>query len=179
MMFGTPVDVRVKVFLHPDTDPPFHFESDDLSVGLNNELTFVNNHRHGFRIHYDLQDPTHGFLFPGKTLPDHLNEAVYVKPHAPCPQTKSKWGQFTPERVDNGGKTLVVWNKNESPVKFGYTLRVINSAGQWLPLDPTGDNQNGPTSPFVNYLAVGAIAVTTGGLSALATVLVARPLFCS
>lgn len=181
-MPGDPKPVDVNVFIDdPTTDPPrFRFETTQLPMGPDNHLHFANCGHPGFCIYYHLQDPTHGYLFPEASLyphppgpkDEHLNQALYSAVGTNCPTSSGQWGQFKAFAVENAGRTLVVHNKNQSPASFGYTLRVTNDAGQsYLPLDPGGTNTNGPSRSLTStYLATGTVAVTTGILSALATV---------
>ena len=174
-----PMDVHVQVFLHPgDPRGDFHFETTDLPMGADNVLFFKNCGHPGFYIHYDLQDPTNGYLFPESSLfppnppKQNLKAAIWCQQNPGCPAAPSQWGQFSGRDVTNGGKTLVVHNKNQSPQDFGYTLRVTNDGGaSYLPLDPGGTNQNGPARNFTVAagVAVGAIAgsVITLGAQAL------------
>lgn len=162
-----PMEVHVQVFLHPgDPRGDFHFETTDLPMGPNNFLYFRNWGFPGFLIHYDLQDPTHGYLFPESSLfppnppNQHLREALFASSQPGCPSSASNWGQFAGDEVRNGGKTLVVYNRNRTPLIFGYTLRVTNDRGaNYLPLDPGGQNKNGPSR---------AIEATTAVFAAIA-----------
>ena len=143
-----PKHVHVKVFIEdPDVDPPkFHFTSDDLRVGPNNELTFKNNGHAGFTISFDLQQPSHGFQFPGNEM---ARQAVWSKfGERECPKSPAS-EVFTEPRVSQDKLSLRVHNRNsESDTgMFGYTLRVTNDGGSnHLPLDPGGVNQNGPSN---------------------------------
>src|SRR5215208_2587251 len=96
-----PKEVHVKVFLHPTSNPKFHFETSDLPLGPDNSLTFENHGHPGFYVHYDLQEPIHGHLFPGDTIDDHLDEALFSKAQSSCPSTKGQWGQFKAKEVTN------------------------------------------------------------------------------
>lgn len=170
-----PKPVDVKVFIdNPATDPPqFHFETTHLPMGPNNHLHFQNCGHPGFYVHYHLQDPTHGYVFPEESMyphppgpkDEHLNQALYSAVGTACPTSSGQWGQFTALRVENAGRTLVVWNKNESPVDFGYTLRVTSNGGQnYLPLDPGGTNTNGPSLyalTTTTLMVAGAAATAT------------------
>ena len=173
-MSGVPKKVHVNVILHPaGSNPPFHFATTDLPLGPNNVLTFVNSGHPGFHVYYDLDDSQNpGYLFPDSPIPDHLGEALYSKPQAGCPNNKGQWGQFKALGVENSGKTLLVHNRNQSIVNFGYTLRVTKDGGaSYLPLDPGGVNQNGPQRNFslAVVLIVGAVvgSLLTIGAEAL------------
>jgi len=167
-----PMEVLVQVFLHPGgPQGDFHFETTDLPMGGNNFLYFRNWHFPGFCIHYELQEPTHGYRFPESSLfppnppNQHLRAALYAQPHPGCPTSASHWGQFAAQSVENSGRTLVVRNKNQTPLEFGYTLRVTSDGGvTYLPLDPGGLNKNGSASVSVTStviaVAVGTMAAT-------------------
>lgn len=179
-----PVNINV-VLERPGSNPPFRLTSNDVVVGPDNEITFANDKHPGFWIFFHLDNSNNpGYFFPNNPL-----AAMWSKTEddaGRCPDAWQHWEQFFPKavhKVKGVNTKLVVRNINGYETKFGYTLRVTKTPndddGDFLDLDPGGTNTNGPSSPLVNYLAVGAIAVTTGVLSALATVLLARPLFCS
>jgi hypothetical protein len=160
-----PMEVHVLVFLHPgDPKGDFHFETTDLPMGPNNFLYFRNWGFPGFYIHFDLQEPTLGYLFPeSKLFPpnppnQHLRAALFASSQPGCPTSPSNWGQFDGEKVINNGKTLVVWNKNQTRRDFGYALQVTKDGGAtYLPLDPGGQNKNGP-SRAIDWAVVAAAA---------------------
>lgn len=163
-----PMEVHVQVVLHPgDPNGDFHFETTDLPMGPKNFLYFRNWGFPGFLIHYDLQDPKDEYVFPESSLfppnppNQHLREALYARSQPGCPTSASNWGQFEGEEVLNGGKTLVVYNKNQTPRDFAYTLRVTNDGGKtYLPLDPGGQNKNGPSRAI--QLTTAVIAAAAG-----------------
>lgn len=135
-----PKEARVTVRIDSVDPLSFEFETNDLPKGPNkNELVFKNGKGHeGFHIYYTL-DGADGYRFP----PD-LDDACFVAQgsRSECPSQASKWGQFQPLGIEDQGRTLKVWNKNDSVHDFAYTLRTSNGAG-WLELDPGGINQNG------------------------------------
>ena len=143
-----PREVHVNVFIdNPDVRAPkFHFESHDLDVGPKNELTFTNDHHPGFNITFNLQPPTHSYLFP---KPQDATDGVWSKfGNSECPQSQAR-EVFTEPRVSSSRESLTVHNRNrqDDTGLFGYTLRVTrDGGGTYLPLDPVGDNQNGPRS---------------------------------
>lgn len=172
-----PDPLRFRVVQSPKNDP-------QLPTKANGDLIFENDEHPGFDIHFELQGDTHGYFFPHD---NDKKKAVWSQFGTDCPTgPQGVWDVFKPVRTVHSPcnppeiRTLIVHNRNaNADGDFMYNLRVVNGAGDWLPLDPGGTNTNGPSSPLVNYLAVGGIAVTTGVLSALATVVLARPLFCS
>lgn len=146
----SPKTVTVDVVLKPNKSPPFELETNDLPVGKDGELIFRNDHFPGFIIHFRLKHPSHGYLFPDSSIPDHLDESLYSSPGASCPTSKGQWGQFKAQSVEDNGRTLVVRNMNGFKTKFGYTLRVTDDAGaSYLDLDPIGGNENGPISAAI------------------------------
>lgn len=165
--------VNVKVVLEPPgSNPPFHFESDDLPIGKDNVIYFSNCGKFkGFLIHYTIDNSANpGFLFPTHAHGnDHLDQALWVSETGPCPRKATYWDSvFKARSVENGGRTLVVWNKNAKVQDFFYTLRVVNGAN-WLDLDPGGSNQNGGIQRF-RSLAATATAGAVAAISAIATV---------
>ena len=94
---------------------------------------------------------------------NYLDEALWATQSGGCPTAACKWDVFEAKREDNGGRTLVVKNKNEVAENFAYTLRVANGAN-WLNLDPGGVNQNGG-SPFTSSaLLVGGAGLVAGAV---------------
>lgn len=170
-MPGNPKDMHVKVFLTPNATPPFHLDPPG-------PLTFVNNYHPGFHVHFHLQDPTHGYLFPPNNDKD---KAVWSElGQGACPQA-GVWEVFKPLHVTPNRKTLVVHNANVAPIlgEFGYTLRVIDNSGNWLDLDPGGNNQNGPVRFDWSYVAVGVgSALVTSAVLAAAVSLAGFDLVC-
>jgi hypothetical protein len=174
-----PKDVVVKVHLHPSEDPPFHLECADLPTGPDGEYIFANNRHPGFHIHFVLQDPTHGYFFPPN---NNKAQAVWSEfGDGACPESQI-WDVFRALNVSADRKTLVVRNANTHPElgKFGYTLRVVKGADDWLELDPGGDNQNGPIRSFDwSYVLVGVgSAIATTATIALAVSLSGYQMFC-
>lgn len=165
-----PMEAHVAVVLNrPGDQPKFHFETNDLPLGEDNVLTFNNRRFPGYIVHFDVDDSLNpGFRFPDATVPDQLAEAIYVRAGRKCPSEKSKWPQFWPMEVINSGKTLKVRNENRSDADFAYTLRLINKdSGDWLELDPVGNNKNGATQPF---MASWIAPTAAGAIVAIATV---------
>lgn len=159
-----PKDVHVTVKVTDLAAEKFQFESDDITVGAKNHLTFDNSKDHrGFIIYFELVGAD-GYRFP-----EDLDEALWVKAGSSsyCPQSKSSWGQFQAVEVldapgpDGKRRILKVFNKNDTEKNFAYTLRARNNS-KWLTLDPGGTNNNGGEDPFMNMttaIAVGVAAV--------------------
>jgi len=140
---GSPWEVDVDVYVKTENcDPPFHIDS-YLQSKEEGDLVFYNRGRHGFIVKFHLHDLTgEGWAFP---RPSDVDEALRSSEGEGCPpQGCGQWEQFTPQRIENNRKTLVVRNLNETVTKFGYALRVTKDDGQtYRTLDPGGDNQNG------------------------------------
>jgi hypothetical protein len=172
----------VNVFIY--SVEPLRFEVEPVSNGLpkgpDGEIKFENKKHDGFNVYFDLKDPPENYVFLGGS---HLSEAVWSQLGKQCP-TSAASAVFTPKRVENNGKTLVVYNKNPSPAqgRFTYTLRVTNDGGKtYLPLDPGGDNMNGPTNfeSAWSYVAVGVgSAFATAAVFAVAVSLAGFDLIC-
>ena len=179
-----PRDVHVNVFIY--SIEPLKFDVQPVSSGLptgpDGEIQFKNNKHDGFNIHFDLKDPPENYVFLGGS---HLNETVWSLLGKKCP-TSAAADIFTPKRVENNGKTLVVYNKNPGPApgqgRFSYTLRLTNDGGTtYLPLDPGGDTMNGPLSfeSYWSYAAVGVgSAFATAAVFAIAVSLAGFDLIC-
>ncbi|HVF37626.1 MAG TPA: hypothetical protein VNA29_06755, partial [Sphingomicrobium sp.] len=90
-----------------------------------------------------------------------------------CPTGPSNWKEvFNAKDVENGGRKLIVFNKNAVVEDFFYTLRVWNGT-DWLELDPGAGNQNGG-EPFT-FESVAACAIT-GGIVGLGASMLANNL---
>lgn len=131
-----PATVAVNV---TSTDPlDFHL-STNLPMGPGNEVIFKNGNGHeAFDLRYELVGA------PGFVFPDDPNEACYVShgSKTDCPKKPGPKGQFEPRGVEDGGRTLRVYNKNNMKQDFSYLLRITDGS-KVLELDPPGSNQNG------------------------------------
>ncbi len=151
---GPPKDVHVNVILNSASPGDFRIVPEppgSLPTGPNGELIFENDHHSGFFVYFDLKDPNDlGYKFPPS---NKMNDAVWSKlGENACPDTEV-WDIFDPRSVINKGMTLKVRNTNVGSEcgKFCYTLRVTKDSGvSYLPLDPGGDNKNGPIAPFMS-----------------------------
>lgn len=170
-------NVSVKVILHPPgSNPPFHFESTDLPIGKDNLIYFSNcGKSKGFLIRYTIDDSANqGYRFPTNANGnDHLDQALWATASGSCPTQPTHWDSvFRARSVENGGQTLVVWNKNAVVQNFAYTLRVVSGAN-WLNLDPGGSNQNGGIPLFKSLAA----SIVTGAFVGVATIATASSAF--
>jgi hypothetical protein len=172
------LEVDIKVFVHPDQEPKFHLECDDLPKKPDdpNHFIFDNDGHPGFLLSYVLQGDAAGYRFPDR---DHMDEALYSAKGAGCPTAKGQWGQFKAKDVTSDNKTLIVRNMNQHghEGEFGYTLRVTKTPhdadnATYLDLDPGGTNNNGSTTIQISYLNVALVGATTGIVSAIATTLI-------
>ena len=142
---ASPWNVEVDVILiDMDSDPPEFEINSYLQDPQDGPLVFNNNHRPGFLIHFNLQDPNgSGYCFPTHANKD---DAVWSAVGTTCPTT-AIWDVLEPRRIENQQMTLVVRNRNRAPHlgEFRYTLRVTDGT-DWKELDPVGNNQNGQES---------------------------------
>ncbi len=170
-MPGNPKDAVVEVELHSDNPIDFTVTSTDLPIDAKGCLIFCNDHHPGFHIHFKFSDMTNaGYLFPPN---NDKQEAVWSKLGASCPESPAH-DIFTVISVCQDQKTLKVHNRNPEPAlgEFHYTLRVTKDGGaSYLPLDPGGFNQNGPSlmlfSPVVFVAGGVAGSLLTLGTQAL------------
>lgn len=142
MTRGVPWEVEIDVHLKKGCPDPEFEISTPLPRDPNGNIIFLNNHRPGFNIKFNLHDDTHsGYTFPGQA---HVRDACWSQVGTACP-TSPMWEVFEPRRVVNG-TTLIVYNDNPSPPlgEFRYTLRVTNDGGDtYCDLDPGGVDGNG------------------------------------
>jgi hypothetical protein len=155
-----------------------------LPTGPNGELIFRNAGHRGFEVHFHLTDSTGlGYRFPPHSK-KHAGVWSQLGAGA-CPNSEI-WEVFHANGVQEpGGMILEVLNPNpsvsnppnppEGQGQFGYTLRVTKDGGTtYLPLDPGGDNQNGPITRFdwqkVVVFVAGAIAGTLATLGGQALI---------
>ena len=142
-----PVDIDVYLY---DANDPDGFEVVSILPIDNSDpkdplLVFENKDRPGFKLLFHLHDQTgEGYRFA-----DDADDAVWsIKAEKGCP-TKIAHEVFKPLRVKDG-TLLVVENENSDkdggPIgKFRYTLNVSKDGKPpYLPLDPGGNDQNGP-----------------------------------
>jgi hypothetical protein len=142
-----PEDVRVNVTIYSIEPLKFDVEpvSNGIGKGPNGEITFKNDRHPGFNVYFDLVNPPEGYVFPPNKK---KKDAVWSALGTDCPEDEI-WDVLKPLRTENNQKTLVVYNANVAPMLgvFQYTLRVTKDEGaNYVPLDPGGDNMNGPIS---------------------------------
>jgi len=153
------VDINVVVTRNPADlcDVKFHLEAKNepkVKVGKNAKgkdvIDFTNDKNPGFLVCFNIveQGPTKGCQF----LPDP-DDALWVQPsafqNAPCPNSPAYWSQFRAVDVVSTGpndinKTLVVYNRNDYPQTFGFTLRFeVEGCDKVFEFDPIGNDHNG------------------------------------
>ncbi|MES2002579.1 MAG: hypothetical protein V4444_09765 [Pseudomonadota bacterium] len=168
--------VNVTVIHKPGATPNVELVSDDLPI-VDGNLVFKNDANDGFFVRFNLDPTTLGKYY----FPNTKDEALFVKVNqggtAECPKSGT-WDGFRPHKLDNGNKTLVVFNKNgklpanKKEERFSFTLRVREdkfSGTDFLELDPGGINQNGgvkATSWMSTALLVGVAVGVVATLAA-------------
>ena len=126
----------------PD-DVKFELQS---ALGSNQELSFKNNGKPGFKLKFKIVDDQNtGYLFP-----DDETKAMWVRTVTSidddCPKTEMYWNQFQATGVDGHNKTLKVRNLNDRIQTFKFTLlftKTPKQNGPCIKYDPIGQNQNG------------------------------------
>lgn len=181
---GKPKEVHVTVTLNSERPDDFTIEPapvGSLPRGTNGALVFENRGHSGFWIYFDLIDMTgQGYKFierdnaQKKVVKDGVWSAMGAEN---CPMDGEQ-DVLTARAVLNDGMTLKVRNPNVDKDEIGlfkYTLRVSKDGGDsYLPLDPVGENRNGPISDstFTYFASLSAgvilgIAATLGAQALL------------
>ena len=145
------IDVRVTKLPAPTPQWPegYAFKLEGDGVGQGNRLKFKNNHHPGFIVSFNIVDPDNtGCQF----LPDP-DDAMWVQESEladpPCPCSAVYWDDFRAVDVVDCGqgeqfKSLLVYNKNDAPQRFAFTLRFqIPGCNKAVEFDPIGENENG------------------------------------
>lgn len=102
-------------------------------------LSFANNNKPGFILFFDLVDGTNV-----QDCKFHKTDPLWVQNLPACPTAQCDWDQFESMGVINGGKTLIVRNRNDTATQFGFTIRIDVPGCGVVPYDPIGNNLNGP-----------------------------------
>jgi hypothetical protein len=153
------VDINVLVTRNADDpcDVSFELEAKNgpkVTIGKKPNgkdfVDFKNINNPGFLVCFNIVE--HGPLKGCQFLPDP-DDAMWVQPssfqNAPCPSSPAYWSQFRALDVVSTGandknKTLVVYNKNDYPQYFGFTLRFeVEGCDKVFEFDPIGNDQNG------------------------------------
>jgi len=157
-----PNELNVTVHLHLDQDPNFSLSVGGRKMGKNEPIVFQNNGRPGFNIHYTLDDPTNTYKWPHQS---DKEQAVWSElGETACPNDPV-WQVLQPKHISGPNReTLTVYNPNVKPVlgPFRYTLRVVNSGGTWLNLDPGGNNQNGSIGGIYSEYSLALLGAAAG-----------------
>lgn len=174
---GNPKDVQVTVTLNSERPDDFTIEPEpvgSLPKGTDGELVFRNDGHSGFWIFFNLVDKTGlGFKFIERDKNNNkvVDDAVWSALGANnCPKSAIR-DVLRARAVLNDGMTLKVRNSNvdrDELGQFTYTLRVSKDGGaNYHPLDPGGDNRNGPISlNHANYVGPLIVGIILGALSA-------------
>ena len=145
---GRPWLVEIDVYLDADTNPPrFRLQSalPSKNPGSSDpEFVFENRGRPGFELRFNFYDQTgKGYQFP-----DELDDTIWSALGDRCPDSRMH-EVLEPKRLIDPTSVLV---KNDNPRKngaglgpFKFTINVTTTGKKpYLPLDPTGDDRNGP-----------------------------------
>jgi hypothetical protein len=102
---------------------------------------FKNNHRPGFILYFDIDDPDGtGCVFDSS---DPLWVDGVSNP-AVCPPAIKNWDEFQAVDVINQGQTLMVRNKNINQKEFSFMFRFRRpGCPNVITFDPIGNNENG------------------------------------
>ena len=175
---GDPKNVHIKVTLNSERPNDFLIEPTpvgSLPRGTNGNLVFENDGNSGFWIFFDLVDKTglgYKFIEKDRNQKKVVTEAVWsVLGANNCPKARV-FDVFRARAVLNDGMTLKVRNSNVDEDELGqftYTLRVSKDGGDsYHPLDPGGDNRNGPISGRgVSYFGPVVVGLVIGFLATL------------
>lgn len=175
---GDPKNVNVTVTLNSERPGDFVIEPDpkgSLPRGAGEQLIFKNDGNSGFWIYFNLIDNTglgYQFIEKDKNNKKVVADAVWsVLGANNCPTTGT-YDVFRARAVLHNGMTLKVRNSNVDKDELGqftYTLRVSKDGGDhYHPLDPGGDNRNGPISAGgVSYFGALVVGLFLGIVASL------------
>jgi len=172
MFKNGPNEVNVNVTVLPGQTPNYSFVS---PIWVNNQLVLQNDGNDGFLISFILQPSTPQYYFPPDSQKDlAVTAQAMTNPNQSCPgnQNAKPWPLFKAKSVSGDNKTLVVRDPNPQgqETAFSFTLWVTTNAdgsGPYLPLDPIGDNQNGPVNYQWGAIFIAAVAVAAVALFVL------------
>lgn len=117
----------------------------DVGDGPVQEVSFKNRGHPGRVVYFRIKDKCNSKL---SFQPDP-KDAVWVAPGLGNPPAGSQWPGFIPLSVENDGKKLIAYCRNENPpTKFKFTLRFVDPDGNEIDYDPIGDGLNGPRGAF-------------------------------
>jgi hypothetical protein len=123
---------------------PVTFAFDD-NPGSADRIIFENDDHPGFFVYFKIKDVNKtGLRF--RLDPE---EALRIDEVGGQPPANLQWPGFIPLSVENEGKKLIVYCRNEDEVEFKFTLRFRRLDGtldkEW---DPIGDGLDGPRGSF-------------------------------
>jgi hypothetical protein len=157
-----PVTGKAKFTIKPTgTDP--------LPTGPDG-LIFVNDHFPGFQISFVLIDDTHqNYAFPPNSSKDMAVSSVMGANQCPPQKTSDVFQIVGVSGTNNNTLTVLNTNKDKLVGIFSYVLWITNDGGKsYVPLDPGGVNQNGPSIKFpLTSVVIFAVAVAVLALVAL------------
>lgn len=133
--------MTVKVEITKQAGSPVAFAFQD-NPGDANKITFENEDHPGFLIYFKIKDVNRTGL---RFRPDP-EDALWVQLGGAPP---APWTGFVPLSVENEGKKLIVYCRNEEDGQFKFTLRFRRPDGTWdEDWDPIGDGLDGPRGSF-------------------------------
>jgi hypothetical protein len=113
----------------------------DPAFKLKGSKTFDNDHKPGFILYFDIDDPD------GTGCVFDPNDPLWVDgvSNPPvCPPAQKTWDEFETVDVINEGQTLMVRNKNMTKQKFSFMFRFRRpGCPNVITFDPIGNNENG------------------------------------
>jgi hypothetical protein len=138
-------NMTVKVEITRDNPgDPVSFAFHD-NPGNADTIEFLNDNHPGFLVYFKIKDVNRtGLRF--RLDPD---DALRIDEVGGQPPANLSWPGFIPLSVENDGKKLIVYCRNEDEVEFKFTLRFRRLDGtlqaDW---DPIGDGLDGPRGTF-------------------------------
>ncbi|HEU4956687.1 MAG TPA: hypothetical protein VFT40_03565 [Sphingomicrobium sp.] len=136
-------DITVEITDDPEGPCGFGF-SLDAGDGPVQEVSFKNRDHPGRVVYFRIKDKCNSKLV---FQPDP-KDALWVAPGLGNPPAGSQWPGFIPLSVENEGRKLIVYCRNEREEKWKFTLRFLDPTGKEVEYDPIGDGLNGPRGGF-------------------------------
>lgn len=138
-------NMTVKVVIsRANPGAPVTFAFDD-NPGEEDRIEFLNDDHPGFFVYFKIKDVNKtGLRFRLKP-----KDALWVALGNQCPPDGAQWPGFIPLSVENEGRKLIVYCRNEDEEEFRFALRFRRLDGaleeDW---DPIGDGLDGPRGTF-------------------------------
>jgi hypothetical protein len=136
-------DITVEITEDPSGPCGFGFAL-DAGHGPVQEVSFKNRDHPGRVVYFRIKDKCKS----GLTFQPDPKDAIWVAPGLGNPPEGAQWSGFIPLSVENEGRKLIVYCRNEQPQKFKFTLRFLDPDGNEVDYDPIGDGLNGPRGSF-------------------------------